>query len=95
MLLFNYDIEDFNENLDNMIRLTSILAENKVPFEMYEWQGGYQLRFSWADGDVISTKWSYNLCESYNFPWDLDDITRTTPERMAEYIVNYFHSLNN
>lgn len=71
--------------------LSSILAKLTVPHTLNSALDGMQLRFPWADGDVIahsySIGWENGMVESYRFPWDkkgdYDDITVDTPERMA------------
>ena len=75
--------------------LSTLLTENKVPHNVHEGPAdGWQITFDWCDGDVIASWASFHLLESYCFPWDEGDVTRTNPEQMAEWICEYYKSLN-
>lgn len=80
-----------NQDYKNISAITKKLNKHDVPFIFSNWQDGYKLTFSWCDGDVISTEFSFHTCESYRFPWDKDDTTRLDPKKMAGRIINYYY----
>lgn len=65
--------------------------ENKIPFEIKPCWEGWQIKFAWADNaDIAAHSWTYGtksgLVESYQFPWDDDDVSTMTPEEAFEKI---------
>lgn len=71
--------------------LSDLLMANNVPHDVHEGPAdGYQITFDWCDGDVICSWASFHILESYRFPWDEGDITRTDPEQMARWIWGYY-----
>lgn len=78
-----------------------------VPYKVdeHEDQGAFmglpqiQITFPWCDGDVIMYACNLedpktsSVVESYNFPWDEDDVTRDYPEEMAWRIIAYYFDI--
>lgn len=77
--------------IESIATLSSILVKLGIPHTHNSTYDGMQLRFPWADGDVIahsySLRWENGMVESYRFPWDMRgdyvDVTVDAPERMA------------
>ena len=83
-----------NNDIQQMKQIASILKKNGVPYNLkhHDW-AGLQLRFGWCDGDVVCHDGTYHTPESYQFPWDDGDVTRDTPENIANRIIAYYHDL--
>jgi len=76
-----------------------------VPYTLetceYEFKGlpQIQITFPWCDGDVIMYAYTLedpntsSVVESYNFPWDEDDVTRDYPEEIAWRIIAYYFNV--
>ena len=70
------------------------LIAAQVPFTVNPAFEGLQLRFPWHCGDVACHAGTYSsdqgLVESYQFPWDDDDVTVATPKLMADLIIDLY-----
>ena len=77
-----------------------------VPYTIEEHKGDafmglpqIQITFPWCDGDVImypcdgTRAEESHVVESYNFPWDEEDVTRDYPEEIAWRIIAYYNGL--
>ena len=77
-------------NPDFVSVAAELIAELKsfdVPFTTNVAYDGIQFRFPWHDGDVIIHSGSYScksdMMESYQFPWDRDDVSTWKPMEIA------------
>lgn len=65
-----------------------------VPFTVNPAYEGMQLRFPWHEGDVACHEGTCGsdcgCVESYQFPWDDDDVTVQTPYEMANDIIRLY-----
>lgn len=79
--------------------IAQLLDEAKVPFTVKNLYEGYQLRFPWHEGDVACHIGTYcsgrGLVETYQFPWDDDDISILTPKTAADRIIALYAGENN
>lgn len=70
------------------------LAAVGVPHEINECHDGWQLRFPWCIGDVVIHSGSYEhsagKVETYQFPWDDDDVTVLSVQAAAALIASYY-----
>lgn len=70
-----------------------------VPLTVNPLHDGWQIRFPWCDGDVACHKYTYGTnagkVESYQFPWDEDDVSVLTPEEAIERITDYWIEVRN
>ena len=77
-----------------ILEIANKLDEAKVPYTINDCLGGYQLRFPWCHGDVISHRYAPSRrgrVESMGFSWDAGDVTVMEPGAMANLIiVEYF-----
>ena len=77
--------------LNNIATVMEILDENNVPYTFHECYEGYQLRFDWADADIVCHKavvgGNSNRVESMGFSWDGDDVSNFESAAMAQLIV--------
>lgn len=68
-----------------------------IPYILRPLYDGFQWRFNWCGGDIIIHEGSYRnkegYLESYNFPWDMDDVSVMTPYDMAICIHNFYEDL--
>ena len=72
-----------------------LLQENGIKYERSTLYGGYKYTFpeneELVGGDVCVHMGTYGLdkghVESYQMPWDYDDVTHCTPEYMVELIL--------
>ena len=88
--LFKANETDF-ELIDT---LSDLLIANNIPHDVHKGPAdGWQITFDWCDGDVVCSWGTFHILESYRFPWDKDDVTRTNPETMARMIFNYYHDI--
>ena len=82
-----------NNYFANITALLNILAANGVPAQLFECYEGFQLRFPWySRGDVACHRGTFGQLESYRFPWDDGDVTRDTPDGMAQRITEFYQS---
>lgn len=62
-----------------------------VPFTTNPIYEGMQLRFPWCDGDVACHAGTYGssegMVETFQFPWDEDDVSMLTPVAAATNII--------
>lgn len=74
------------------------LAAAGVPYEINECHDGWQIRFLWCIGDVVIHSGSYEhsmgKVESYQFPWDNDDVTVLSVDAAAALIISYYEFMN-
>lgn len=77
--------------------ITLILGFLKIPYTVNELWDGWQIRFPWCEGDVAAHRGTYGAAngkvESYQFPWDDDDVTVLTPREAAIKIIAYFNEI--
>lgn len=75
--------------------IKSILDSLHIPCSMNECWEGYQLRFSWCEGDVAVHDGTHGhnrgKVESYEFPWDDGDVSVLTPEEAAIKIIALYN----
>ena len=78
----------YTERIEYMAK---IFDEEDVPYTMNSIFDGAQLRFPWCEGDVVAhsgVEWEdHGIVESYCFPWDDGDVTKLTPNGMADRII--------
>lgn len=72
--------------------------EEGIEYSIHSIMDGSQIRFPWCDGDVACHSGTYEshdgMVESYQFPWDEDDVSVCSPHIMAERIVMYYKDRN-
>ena len=79
---------------EKMKELDTILTNNNVPHDFYEWDtNGYKIDFDWSLGDIVCNKYTFFECESYNCPWDRDDVTRCSSKEMGKKITKWYYNL--
>jgi len=65
-----------------------------IPNEVNDCWGGAQIRFPWTIGDVACheyTSGSENgYVETYQFPWDEEDVSALTPEETVDRIIQLY-----
>ena len=75
--------------------IASILTLLSIPYTTNELWDGWQIRFPWCEGDVAAHRGTYGAAngkvESYQFPWDDDDVTELTPREAAINIIAYYN----
>ena len=83
-----------NKYFDRMDYIAARLDDAKVPNTFHELYEGYQIRFPWSEGDVACHDGTYGandgMVETYQFPWDEDDVTVLTPAECAERIIELY-----
>ena len=91
-----------NINPEYKARIEIIAAfcdANKIPYNLNPLFGGYQITFPWCSGDVACHIGTYGvdegLVESFQFPWDEDNVSIFSPSAMAALIINYYNTLYN
>ena len=66
------------------------LSFYNIPYRVRPLFDGFQWLFDWCGGDVVIHEGSHmsksGYFESYNFPWDMGDISVMTPIDMAACI---------
>ncbi len=79
------------------LTLSLILTREKIPHTVEKLHGGYQFRFPWCRGDMVCHSYSYGSkwgsLESYNFPWDEDDVSVFSVDEAAEKIIEHYYKL--
>ena len=78
-------------NFDTTIeKFSNLLDERGIEYTKHPIFDGMQWRFNHLPGDVVIHSGSYNshrgYVESYQMPWDDEDVTSCTPEEMARRI---------
>ena len=75
--------------------IKSILDSLHIPCSMNGCWEGWQLRLPWCEGDVAAHNGTYEndrgMVESYQFPWDDDDVSVLTPEEAAIKIIALYN----
>lgn len=73
-----------------ILDIANKLDEAEVPYTINDCLGGYQLRFSWCNGDIVAHQYApsrLGKVESMGFSWDAGDVTVMEPEAMAIMII--------
>ena len=74
--------------------IAAVLTFLSIPYEMRPLYEGWQLIFPWCDGDVACHRGTYEqangMVETYQFPWDDDDVSVLTPTEAAIKIVSLY-----
>lgn len=72
-------------------KFTRLLHDYHVEYELKSLYDGYQWTFINYDGDVAIHSGTYKsdlgYVESYNMPWDEDDVSVFTPEDMTRLLL--------
>lgn len=83
--------------INSILTITEVLNRFQIPYSRNSIYDGMQLTFSWSDGDVVAHKGIYGadrgMVESFQFPWDGDNITVDTPDSMASRIICLYFSI--
>lgn len=83
-----------NEYVDAINAVIADLIPAGIPFTVHPISEGLQLRFPWHEGDVACHAGTYcsdcGCVESYQFPWDDEDVTVQTPKEMANDIIRLY-----
>ncbi len=83
-----------NKYTDAINAVIACLTFASVPFTVNPIFEGMQLRFPWHEGDVACHAGTYGsdkgMVESYQFPWDEDDVTMLKPKKMATRIIQLY-----
>lgn len=71
---------DINKNFALLIiQIANALSECGIPFSLNTAFDGMQIRFPWANADIVCHSLSYgnefDRVESMGFPWDKGDVT--------------------
>ena len=85
-------------NYEDRIDFIAIcLSTMGIPYEKRPIYEGWQLLFPWTCGDVAVHDGTYGakcgMMETYEFPWDEDDVSELTPEEAADRIITYWEQL--
>lgn len=77
-----------------IVYIKHILDRAGVPCAINPIYEGYQLRFPWCKGDVAMHDGTYGAkaghVETYEFPWDEDDVSELEPIEAAALILAYY-----
>lgn len=83
-----------NKYVDAINAVIACLIPAGVPFTVNPIFEGLQIRFPWCEGDVACHAGTYSsdcgCVESYQFPWDDEDVTVQTPKEMANDIIRFY-----
>lgn len=83
-----------NKYTDAINAVIAYLIPAGIPFTVNPVFEGMQLRFPWHEGDVACHAGTYGsdrgMVESYQFPWDEDDVTMLEPKKMATRIIQLY-----
>lgn len=84
-----------DEYMSRINTIAQICAELEVPYTTNKLWEGWQIRFPWCVGDVACHNGTYGhndgMVESYQFPWDDEDVSVLTPEEAGALIVKYYN----
>lgn len=90
----DYLFRPSEEDYELINALSNLLTAYQIPHNVHQGPAdGWQITFDWCDGDIICSWASFHILESYCFPWDEGDITRTNPDEMARLICGYYKEL--
>lgn len=74
--------------------LSDKLDHYHIPHEVNDCWDGAQIRFPWAVGDIAIHSGTYGnsngYVESYQFPWDNEDVSMLDPEEALTNIIAYY-----
>lgn len=74
--------------------IADALDELNVPYVLKLCYEGAQLRFPWCEGDVACHAGTYGsdcgFVESYQFPWDDDDVSMLSPQEFIEKVYHFY-----
>lgn len=77
-----------------ILALANLCTMEKIPHSISTIHDGLQIRFPWNNGDLVCHFFSYGHeygdVESYNCPWDGDDVTRLTIEDAIMNLVSWY-----
>ncbi len=80
--------------VDAINALISYLISAGIPFTVNPAFEGMQLCFPWHEGDVACHAGTFGsgkgMVESYQFPWDENDVTTLEPKEMATRIIKLY-----
>ena len=86
-------MNDYERHIDFIAEALDTLH---VPYTKYHCWEGAQLRFPWCKGDVACHASTYGsdsgFVETYQFPWDEDDVSMLSPQEAIDKIANYYKS---
>lgn len=96
--MFTYEWNTNTAYYKNVIDSIKLELENrKVPLIITPIHDGWQLRFSWCDGDIVCHGFSYGHSEghveSFGFPWDdetEEGVSELTIYEAVEKISNFY-----
>jgi hypothetical protein len=81
---------------DSINHIRNIMRALVVPCQMYPCYEGYMIRFPWCRGDIAMHAGTYGskdgYVETYQFPWDGDDVTVLTVEEAARKVIAYYEN---
>lgn len=84
-----------DEYMSRINTIAQICAEHGVPYVTRKLWEGAQIRFPWCEGDIACHDGIYGhsdgMVESYQFPWDDEDVSVLTPEEAGALIVEYYN----
>jgi len=73
------------------------LHKNNIPYTPRPLYEGWQIRFPWTSGDAACHYGTYSsgmgMVETYQFPWDKNDVSVLTPEECAKRIIDYYKKI--
>ena len=79
---------------DTIALMGEVLSEHKVPFTINPCHDGYQIRFPWCKGDIAMHSLTIGaregMVETYQFPWDGDDVTPMSPLNAVITVLGYY-----
>lgn len=77
-----------------MLDIGRRLNESAIPYIIEPYAGGFVVKFPWCNGDIACNSFTYyhedGLVETYQFPWDNDDVTVLAPEEAVDRIVDFY-----
>ena len=76
--------------------IAEALGSANIPYNKVPCWEGFQLRFPWCDGYVAchdgTFGTTFDLVETYRFPWDRGSVSSVTTEQAVALIAIYFTS---
>lgn len=83
-----------NEYLSTMTNISITLSNLGIEHDLHPLHNGYQITFPWCSGDIAMHPGTYcsedGYVESYQCPWDGDDVSVLTPDEMLWKVVKEY-----
>ncbi len=80
--------------VETINKVNDLLEKERIPYQYLPLFDGAQWRFSFLHGDLAVHSGTYasdlGFIESFQMPWDYDDVTVDTPEAMVHRVAAYY-----